>query len=79
MFSSIQATSNRLLCNSDTVCGSPRGIHLEDLYPVRMCSRGRMIGLSVSQSVCQSVRPSGLSSEGLVEGLFQDRIKCQNY
>ena len=30
---------------------------------------GRVIGLSVSQSV----RPSGLSSEGLVEGLFQDR------
>ena len=31
-----------------------------------------MIGLSVSLSV-QAVCPAGLSSEGLVEGLFQDR------
>ena len=38
-------------------------------YPVRMRIRGRVIGLSVSLSV----HPSGLSSEGLVEGLFQDR------
>ena len=37
--------------------------------PCACAARGRVIGLSVGQSV----RPSGLSSEGLVEGLFQDR------
>ena len=35
-------------------------------YPMRMRSRGKVIGLSVS-------RPNSLSSEGLVEGLVQDR------
>ena len=38
-----------------------------------MRSRGRVIGLSVSQSVSLAVCPSGLSSEGLAEGLFQDK------
>ena len=37
--------------------------------PCACAAEGRVIGLSVSQSVC----PSGLSTEGLVEGLFQNR------
>ena len=49
---------------------------LPDQYPrhnylVRMRNKGRVVGLSVSQSV----RPSGLSSEGLVEGLVQDKYQ----
>ena len=44
--------------------------------PCACAAGGRVIGLSVSlsmaMSVCPSKRPS-LSSEGLVEGLFQDR------
>ena len=42
------------------------------ITPCACAAGGRVIGLSVSLSVCpQSKR--GLSSEGLVEGLFQDR------
>ena len=40
-----------------------RPIHV--FTPCAYAAGGRVIGLSVS--------PSGLSSEGLVEGLFQDR------
>ena len=40
--------------------------------PCACAARGRVIGLSVSLSV-QVVCRAGLSSEGLVEGLFQDR------
>ena len=48
--------------------------HTFFITPCACAAGGRVIGLSVSlsMSVCPSKWPS-LSSEGLVEGLFQDR------
>ena len=43
--------------------------HSKFILPMRMHSKGRVIGLSVSLSV----RPSSLSSEALVEGLVNHR------
>ena len=52
-----------------SVCFCLQNAIVQLYYPCACAARGRVIGLSVSLSVC----PSGLSSEGLVEGLFQDR------